>query len=236
MESYREFLDRISSFEKKELTLGDGDFSVSPSVALKVDRDNSFRRFYGDTVVFALDDSVKEHLARHVDRLYRAAPKCFCQRLVPQTFHVTLHDLSNSPNLCDVAEEVFRNELEMLERRDELRRLLSARIRVKGNYVFNMVGTSLVLGVYPASEADYERLMQLYSLVDGVKQLSYPLTPHVTLAYYNVDGFDAKSARALEKEVNRINAEKGIEFELGKLYYQKFVSMNDYIDVIDLTE
>ena len=54
METYQQFLDRINSFEKKELNLGDGDFIGNPSIAKKVDADNSFRKFYGDTVVFDL--------------------------------------------------------------------------------------------------------------------------------------------------------------------------------------
>ncbi len=44
-----------------------------------------------------------------------------------------------------------------------------------------------------------------------------------------------QAARGLEKAVRQLN-EQEIEFELsmGQLYYQKFVSMNDYINVINL--
>lgn len=236
METYIEFLDRIDSFEKKTLSLGDS-VNVSPSVALKVDKDNSFRDFYGDTVVFALNDGEKQVLAEYVDILYSAAPQCFCQRLGSDTFHMTLHDLNNSPCLNDVASDMLLSELKIKEKRGEIRRILkSHKIRMKSKYVFNMVNTSLVLGVYPSTRSDYDKVMELYSVIDDVKKLSYPFTPHITLAYYNVGGFDAKGAESLKKAVEIINGKARMEFDLGKLYYQKFVSMNKYIDVIDLTE
>ena len=33
------------------------------------------RNFYGDTIVFALDDIVKEKLAEYVELLYQSAPE-----------------------------------------------------------------------------------------------------------------------------------------------------------------
>lgn len=233
MESYVEFLDRINSFEKKELVLGES-FNCNPSLPKKVNADNSFRNFFGDTVVFSLSDDVKTELNNITETLYRAAPQCFCERLVPHTFHMTLHDLSNSPTLGDVAEDMFRNELKIVE----IKKALSAReiapVKMKSNYIFNMVNTSLVLGLYPATEDDHRRLTELYSIFDGVKKLSYPLTPHITLAYYNINGFDAKAAKALETAVNSLNNDLNLQFTLGALYYQKFTSMNDYIDIVDL--
>ncbi|MDE7463462.1 MAG: hypothetical protein K2M48_00390, partial [Clostridiales bacterium] len=154
-------------------------------------------------MVFALDDGIKAKLEEYVDILYSAVPQCFCERLVSNTFHVTLHDLSNSPNLSDVAEELFHNELKIIEAKRRIQARGEVDIRLKSKYVFNMVDTSLVLGLYPATERDYADLMELYSIIDGVKKLSYPLTPHITLAYYNVSGFDKTSAESLADVVNR---------------------------------
>ncbi|MBQ1991986.1 MAG: hypothetical protein II233_04355 [Clostridia bacterium] len=79
--------------------------------------------------------------------------------------------------------------------------------------------------------------MELYYLFDDVKKLDYPLTPHITLGYYNINGFDTTSARRLEDIVQELNtAEMQIELELDtkQLFYQKFVSMNDYINVVNM--
>ncbi len=235
METYQEFLDRINSFEKKEINYGNNYFKGSPSVSQKVDTDNTFRNFYGDTIVFALADVVKEKLAEYVALLYQAAPECFCERLVSNTFHVTLHDLSNSPVLQNVAVELFENELRVIEKKREIQQQEKVILKMKSKYIFNMVDTSLVLGLYPADEAVYYRLMELYSIFDDVKKLNYPFTPHITLAYYNINGFSSAAAKSLECAVNQLNNGKfEIELNLDHLYYQKFKSMNDYIDIINL--
>lgn len=234
METYKQFSDRINAFEKKELYLGDKDFTVSPSVAHKVNADNTFKSFYGDTVVFDLDDADKTELSEYVDLLYREAPQCFCERLIPHTFHVTLHDLSNSPTLHDVAEEVFFNELKIMQVKNELQKRKSTKINFKSTYIFNMVNTSLVLGLSPATESDYRAIMELYSAIDGVKKLSYPFTPHITLAYYNANGFNASAAKILEQIVNKINNKIKMDLSVTDLYYQKFTSMNNYLDIVNL--
>lgn len=96
-----------------------------------------------------------------------------------------------------------------------------------------MVDTSLVLGLYPAGEDEYDRLMELYSVFDQVRKLNYPFTPHITLAYYNVNGFDVQAARILEKTVNQLNnREIKIDLDPSRLHYQRFKSMNHYIDII----
>lgn len=234
METYQEFLDRINSFEKKEIKYGNKYFEGNPSISQKVDKDNLFRKFYGDTIVFALDDIIKETLAEYVELLYQSVPECFCERLTPNTFHVTLHDLSNSPTLRDVAEELFENELKVIERIREIQEY--KKIKMKSKYIFNMVDTSLVLGLYPVDEGEYRKLMELYCIFDNVKKLNYPFTPHITLAYYNVNGFDLRAARILENAVSRLNNnELEIELNINNLYYQKFKSMNNYVNIINLS-
>lgn len=234
METYREFLDRINAFEKKEINFGNKFFKGNPSISNKVGKDNVFSDFYGDTIVFALNDSVKAKLAEYVELLYQSAPECFCEKLVPHTFHLTLHDLSNAPALRDVAEELFENELKVIEKMREIQKQENEKIKMKSKCIFNMVDTSLVLGLYPADEGEYRRLMDLYFLFDAVKELSYPFTPHITLAYYNVDGFDIQSAGRLENIVNMLNKnEMEIGLDVNHLCYQKFRSMNDYIDIIN---
>ena len=235
METYEKFLDRINAFEKREISFGNQYFKRNPSISQKVDKSNKFKNFYGDTIVFTLEDAVKEKLSGYVDLLYQSAPECFCERLVSNTFHVTLHDLSNSPVLRNVAEELFENELRVIEKKREIQQQEKTTLKMRSRYIFNMVDTSLVLGLYPADESVYCRLMKLYSIFDDVKSLNYPFTPHITLAYYNVNGFSSESARILESTVNRLNDNSfEIELNMNRLYYQKFKSMNDYFDIINL--
>lgn len=232
MQTYQEFLDRINSFEKREVFFGHEYFHGNPSIAQKVNQDNQFQPFYGDTMVFNLNEDVKEQLAEIVEKLYTQVPECFCEKLVPNTFHMTLHDLSNSPVLQNVATEVFENELKVVE---IMKQIEPQKIRMKSKYIFNMVGTSMVLGLYPASEEDYVKLMELYEMFNAVKCLNYGLTPHITLGYYNVHGFSTELARKLEALVYELN-DLELEFDISTedLYYQKFTTMNHYVDIIGI--
>jgi 2'-5' RNA ligase len=236
METYREFLDRINLFQKSEIDFGNEYFSGNPSIAQKVNKENVFRAFYGDTVVFNLDDSTKEKLTKIVNRINDVASECFCEKLVPNTFHMTLHDLSNSPKLEEIAQEVFENELKVLKIAENM---AEEKIKMKTKFIFNMVNTSLVLGLYPINETEFNKLMKLYTLIDDVKKLGYPLTPHITLGYYNVNGFSVASARKLEaivKELNTTESEIQIELDTKELFYQKFVSMDEYINIFRLAK
>lgn len=102
--------------------------------------------------------------------------------------------------------------------------------------VFNMIGRSLVLGLYPTNEAEYNKLVQLYCLIDNVQTIPYPLTPHITLAYYNIDGFTYESIRRLCDVVNRMNATPiDITLSTEQRIYQHFYSMNDYRNILRLS-
>lgn len=234
MECFDDFLKRIS-YQQAELQLGDGLFKPDNRVYKKVNQDNGFKRFYGDTVVFDLDSRVKNKIAGIIDRLYKTAPECFCERIKADTIHMTLHDLSASDTLENVAAEVFDNEVKLLRILKENPQKPMT-IKMKTNFIINMVNTSLVLALVPADEAEWNKLQQLYDLINQVKVCKYPyLTPHITLAYFNCDGFDEKSADKLKSAVLELNKTHfDVSLRTNKLYYQKFSSMNDYHSVFPL--
>lgn len=236
MENYNDFINRISSFEKSELSLGREPFVTNKSLELKVNENNSFNNFYGDTIVFDLNEAEKALIADYVDILYREAPECFCEKLTADTFHMTLHDLSNSFSFGDVAHIMDSNEKKL---HDVLSKNKISRhiIKMKSKAIFNMVNTSLVVGIYPINETEYEKLMKLYQLADCVQELPYPLTPHITLAYYSRTGFDISSSAKLEQTVNQLNTHSfEIILDTSRLMYQRFNSMNDYKNIFCLNE
>ena len=235
MESYNDFMKRIGSFEKPSLSINTQDFSPSQSVFQKVDENNFFSHFYGDTIVFDLNSEEKERILGIIHTLYAEAPECFCERLDDKTLHMTLHDLSNSPIKENVLAEVTSNKAKLVEILKK-HPLTVQTIKMKTNYIINMVNTSLVLALCPVNEKEYEKLMALYHLMDGVKSLPYPFTPHITLAYYSRNAFKQTSAHKLMECVSNLN--KG-EFEVilntKRLVYQRFESMNHYENTFYLT-
>ena len=233
MESYQDFLERISGFQTEEMLLVDGDFTPSKSVPRKVRPDNTYSDFYGDTTVFELDSESKYRIEKITDKLFESVPEVFSERLPSSTYHITLHDLYNSPDLGKIAEKMFFGEI-------KLKQLLTENppgkqtIKMKAKYIFNMVGTSVVLGFYPTDKTEYNKLMTLYETIEKVKKLDRPLTPHVTLGYYNINGFSAENTQQLKETVRELNKEINdfeIELSTQRLYYQKFLSMKEYINI-----
>ena len=235
METYAEFSDRINSFQFKELKLGDGDFTVNPSVLKKVDNSNKFNNFYGDTVVFDLDKNTKDIISNIVDELYKNTEECFCERLIPSTFHMTLHDLNNSSNLDEISADMIKTEA-VIKDKLHYKPIQKHTITMQTGYIFNMVNTSIVLGLFPFNETEYNKLMKLYNYVDDIKALPYPLTPHITLAYYNRNGFSKENCKKLEKIVNKLNKSSfEIILSTDKLTYQNFTTMNNYKNIFCFT-
>lgn len=235
MENYKEFLLRIGEFQFTDMDLGKNYFKGRPSLLDKIDENNRLKDFFGDTVVFELDEVTKAVIGEMMDEIYEAVPECFAERLKTDTLHVTLHDLSNSPRPRDVEEEMARNLEEIKIRAPRFGKRV---IRMRTSVIFNMVNTSLVLGLVPINEDEHQKLMELYGVADEVKRAHYPLTPHITLGYYNIHGFDERSVRTLEAVVGRMNRREPMEILLDadRLYYQRFSSMNSYENVVRLGE
>lgn len=235
MENYNEFLSRIGEFQLPDIDLGINYFKGRPSLADKIGEDNKLRAFFGDTVVFELDEATKGIIGSMVDEIYSSAGACFSERLSTHTLHMTLHDLSSSPSYEAVRADMAENQAKIQEIAEKIGNHI---IRMRGGFIFNMVNTSLVMGLVPVNEEEHEKLMALYGLVDGIKQSEYPLTPHVTLGYYNVHGFERADAKRLEDVVSRLNRREKIEILLDtkRLFYQRFTSMNSYENVISLGE
>ncbi|MBQ8300101.1 MAG: ligT like phosphoesterase [Clostridia bacterium] len=237
-ESYPDFLKRIFSFQKPEFHFGVDKFFPSDSVRSKVDETSTFRNFFGDTVVFNLDDEQKHFIKEHfIAPLYLAAPECLAEQLNEQTLHMTLHDL-NASNNCDASflQKMFDTEI-LLSEVIRQANIQPQTITMTPTFVFNMVNTSLVLGLLPKTDKDYRNLMYLYSLIESVHSLPYPLTPHITLAYFNHNEFAGDSLYTLQNAVNAVNASIDRQFDIclstENLYYQKFISMNDYFNIMN---
>ncbi|MGN0503019.1 MAG: hypothetical protein ACI4HN_08845 [Ruminococcus sp.] len=231
MENHSDFCNRIK-YQQAEFDAENKYFQPNNRVYEKINENNQFKNFYGDTVVFDLDSETKKKVSEKIEKLYSEVSECFSQRLDESTIHMTLHDLSASDNLDSVAGQVFHNEISLLKVLEE-NPIQPQTIRMRTNFAINMINISLVLALVPADEAEWNKLQALYSLVDKVMVCPYPyLTPHITLAYYNYNGFDENSLQKLRAVVSELNRQSfEVTLDTNKLFYQKFVSMNEYIPV-----
>lgn len=236
MEIFANFLQRINSFEVKDLNFSQIGIKNNDSLKDKVSENDMFNPFFGDTIVFDLDESTKKNVATIIEVLYEKCSSIFAEKLNSQTLHITLHDLSNSPNLSEISDECFKNEIKLIEELDS-ERLYEGTIHMKTNCIFNMMDTSLVLGVIPSTEDDFLRLQSLYTKFDRIKSLDSSFTPHITLAYFSrgFKNFAASEIEELYTIVSKYNSQC-FEFDITtkNLIYQKFTSMNKYFNIFNL--
>lgn len=142
-------------------------------------------------------------MAALVQKLYDEVPACFAEAFPVSSYHMTLHDLSSGSRLSSLMPELESNR-QKLKQQLASRSLFSPKIKMRSSFIFNMVDTSLVMGLVPDREVDYVNLMSLYRLVGGVMPLPYPFATR-DFSLLKCNGFSAEEARKLKKLVAELN-------------------------------
>ena len=200
-------------------------FVTNPNLTQKVDGDGNFLPFRGNTAVFLLKDGEKEGLAALREELYAAAPEMLSARLGTETFHMTLHDLVNGSGATE--ENMARTE-------GKAKRILKEfsgedPIPMRGTWTFNMVNTSIVLGLEPETAEGAERLSAMYRALESAVPLGYALTPHITLAYFRPGVYGAAQLAKLRQALKP--ADISVTLHMDRLALQYFEDMNHYITI-----
>lgn len=202
-----------------------GDFSTNPKLTKKANQTGAFLPFYGNTVVFDLDNNTKLALQGLQEKLYRSAGWMLAQKLDPSTFHMTLHDLVNGPERSDALlqsmEEAKKKALPMLAQWHG-----QVTLRMKTTWLFNMVNTSIVLGLAPEEEDTWHRLDEMYTALESVVPLGYALTLHITMAYFKPGTYTQYDLNCLRPALHPVGLE--VTLSLEDLSYQEFWDMNHY--------
>lgn len=220
-----------------------GNFHTAEGLARKVRPDGSYAPFSGTTVAFRLGkqelrviqlmQQLLEHALEGADML--ASP------LPASTLHMTLHDLISPENCASDPEnrvQYDREREESLKQAADIAAQISRdfagrKIVMVADRIVNMVSKSLVLMLRPRTEEDFEWLLEMYRRFDSVAVLPYPLTPHITLAYFKPGMLDgAALGRAVEFAQISPEAEPVIfTFPPEALTAQAFRDMRNYMDV-----
>lgn len=191
-----------------------GDFTTNPSLRKKVDDAGNLLPFLGKTVVFLLDDDTKEKLRQIQDSLYQAAPDMLAQPLQMSTFHMTLHDLANGTPEQPGLEDYMRYTQERVSKILPVWKDASP-LRMKTTWLFNMVNTSIVLGLKPADEGSWRRLDEMYTALEDVVHLGYALTPHITMAYFLPGTYSSEQVQRLSVALRNVDLEIILDMNLA---------------------
>lgn len=205
-----------------------GDFVTNPKLTLKADDAGYLNSFAGETTVFLLGAEEKAYLKGLQDKLYAACGAMLSkERLIADSFHMTLHDLWNE------GEEHFvlppYSHEQVLDAVESIRRGCHEPIQMRCVSMLNMVNTSVVLGLVPAADEGERMLDDMYSRIEAIYPLERGLTPHITLAYYR-PGTYREDVWGVLREVFPIE-ETTILISPQSLVFQRFESMNRYFSI-----
>lgn len=222
-----------------------GSFQTHKDLENKVSPNGEFVPFPGSTVVFRPDDLCFD-VVRMMQELIHVRlenTNMLAEKLPAYSIHMTLHDLV-SPEMNPASseggdsEESYRNEVscsidEAVKIVEEIRKEFAGRrFCMVADRIVSMVSKSLVLLLRPQTEEDYELLLELYHRFDPVQKLPYPLTPHITLAYFRPGTIDGDLLREAvdAAQIDRHNAPV-FEFSPEAITVQHFLDMKTYLDV-----
>ena len=229
IESLQDFLNRINSFNQNSLPK-DCDMQTNPNLFKKVDNNGKLLEYFGNTIIFCLPEEVKEKIYLIEQKLYDICGDVLAEPLAKDSFHITLHDLLNGTPSENLQQEMLKIQslaIKMLDNKTDI-------IRMKSNFLFNMVNTSMVLGFEPVDNDSHKTLMRYYQDFQSVVNLDYPLTPHVTIAYFKLQIINKNQVKNLQSVIDWVKNQESIYCDLSgsMLKYQTFTNMNNYKTVI----
>lgn len=202
-----------------------GGFETNPNLRKKVAPDGKLLPYVGNTVVFLLDDNTKAQLHHIQESLYQAAPDMLAEPLQMSTFHMTLHDLANgTPDQWGLNEHMKKTQMRAADIISQWKN--REPLYMKATWLFNMVNTSIVLGLAPADEDSWHRLNEMYTAIESVVPLGYALTPHITMAYFRPGTYNQEQVQRLSSALRNVDLDVSLSME--NLALQNFTDMNHY--------
>ncbi len=217
-------------------------FPTSPGLDRKVDpKSGKLKPFPGTTVVFR-----PEKFCSNVVRIMREALQSMLRGtgilaspLPLSTIHMTLHDMVSqdtcpfSPEDIRFSHTVTESLRDAWEITEEVRRDFRGQsIAFTADRIVPMVSTSLVLLLRPVNDEDEALIREIHHRFDRVQPLPYPLTPHITLAYFRPGMVNGEKLRNV-LEAAQIPPEHPMEFEFHPeaITGQVFRDMGTYMDI-----
>ena len=225
IENLAAFHIRVDAFQHDSLQAA---LTTKPLLVEKVAPNGTLRPFYGNTMIFDLPADVQLQIARMQLLLHHSCGFMLAEPLAPSTLHMTLHDLLNGVDEAALTEPVRQTGTQAKAILAELRQAAQPPIRLTSTLAFNMTNGSVALGFAPDTEADCAAIMGMHARFQDVVALNYPLTPHVTLAYYKPGVYDTAALAEALRAVNALEKVR-ITVDVRRLHYYRFTDMNTYI-------
>ena len=229
-ETLSAFHSRVDGFMYDSLPR-EGGFVTREPLREKVGPDGRMLPFFGNTMIYDLPDAVKVQISRMQVLLHHLCGPYLAEPLSPATLHLTLHDLLNGVDESVLRDGVAATGAQAEALLADMRREIAPPVHLRSVAAFNMVNGSVALGFAPDTEADFAALLSMHADYQSVVALDYPLTPHVTLAYFRPGSYAPEEVAQLAEALREINAlpKVRIAVDANCLHYYTFEDMNTYI-------
>lgn len=231
METYESLNQRIASFQVESVP-HETVFRLSPALADKITPySGEYKPFFGDTVAYFLGQEGRDMIATVMNVLYERFGASLSVPLPLEISHVTLHDLRAGNSIEPIWREMELTAKRLKQLVREARRL--GAIRTVGTAVFNLMNTSIAIGLTPENRGEHQKLLHARTLFDEIVP-SALYTPHVTLAYYRPEMPDPLSPDYLRATLAELSIEvkgKLVVLEPAKLFALRFDAMNRYWEI-----
>lgn len=200
-------------------------FVTNPGLEKKVTHEGELKPFIGNTVVFRLRPEVQTALEELQQELYKTSAHLLAEPLAASTFHVTLHDLANGPDSAETRQWMAAVEPEAKRLVGQLKETYTQPMLFRATWLFNMVNTSVVLGLAPMFGCE-QQLDEMYEAFHELVPLNYALTPHITMAYLKPGSYTEQELAPLREQLQPVKLTFSVRMQ--DLEFQTFSSMNSY--------
>ncbi|MBB6633183.1 hypothetical protein [Cohnella thailandensis] len=240
--THPEFTEKLVELFDRQMDEPPSPWAVSEKLLEKITPSGEMKPFYGATTVIMLSRKDNEACLAVRDRLFGEHGDLLVA-LDPDTYHLTIHALSNVYNVANDNELIKRSIQDTEPKVEaEFRRIAE---RYQGRTIrMRALGVSTggkdIIGLkfVPCSEEDSLLLTDLFERMEAVYPLGERYVPHVSLGYHQIREHSPEEVRGLYDTLRRINRELEltIELEVAELVYQHHYHMNDFRDVFAVKE
>ena len=238
--TYQEYMSQWQARFDRDMNAMPDPWIVSHKLQEKITPEGALKPFYGATTVYRMSERdiaackvVRDRLfERHGGRIVG---------LAPDTYHLTVHALSNGYNVANDNESIRRSIAETEPKVAKAFRDI-ARLQVDRTIAMRALGVSTggkdIIGIkfVPAAEADFELLIELFDRMETVYSLKEFYVPHVSLGYHQIRQHTPEEVSDLYDTLRQINKDIDLTIELAvaDMVYQHHYDMGDFRDVFDV--
>ncbi|MEW4371654.1 2'-5' RNA ligase family protein [Paenibacillus kandeliae] len=231
---YTQFVKEKEREWQEQMNSKPAQWTVSDGLSSKIKEDGTMNDFYGYTTVIPLREADQMRCQQAQQLLLDRLPHRLVQ-LLPETFHLTIHALSNERNTAGgvgkVQEQMSQHESQVKQVfREVAERYAGRHINMRALGVSTNTRDVVSIKYVPEDSDDYALLMELHERIRELSPERGTYMPHVSLCYFRLDGLQPSDIDVLYQTMDEINRsiKLDIVLDVNRFVYQMHRHMNDF--------